>query len=267
VVGYKDGEYDTTAQAYTFRDRDAHAWVEVFFTGLGWVEFDPTPGNEVPEATSSPGQAKLTQFTAYLRRALVRMARNAHAQWTSSVIGYNRSKQRRLFYGLSEAAKSLADQATSTFRALWPAMPDLGLWQIALLVVSITFAGLSVCLGAGWLLKRMPLRRPGEPRERTLRFYRDLLAILRRKGLSRPPQATPREFARAASVQLSEANEGNPAVRAALDLVTDYYYLARFGGYELTETQLQEVRQALRTLSAAKRVRPGRGRPALPAAS
>jgi len=256
VVGYKDGEYETASQTYTFRDRDAHAWVEVFFTGLGWVEFDPTPGSEKTGGASGSGQPTVTQFTSYLRRALAGLVRSARVQWTSNVIGYNRSKQRHLLYGLSEAANSLANEATSAFRALWPGMPDLGLWQIALLVVSITFAGLSVYLGAGWFLKNARLLRPGEPGESTLRFYRELLAILRRKGLSRPPQATPREFARAASAELSEANEGDPAVRAALDLVTDCYYLARFGGYELTETQVQDVRQALRTLAAAKRVRP-----------
>ncbi|MFD2380331.1 transglutaminase-like domain-containing protein, partial [Paenibacillus xanthanilyticus] len=29
---------------YTVRASDAHAWVEVYFAGVGWVAFDPTPG-------------------------------------------------------------------------------------------------------------------------------------------------------------------------------------------------------------------------------
>jgi transglutaminase-like putative cysteine protease len=29
---------------YVVRDFDAHSWVEVYFSGIGWVPFDPTPG-------------------------------------------------------------------------------------------------------------------------------------------------------------------------------------------------------------------------------
>ena len=34
---------------------DAHAWVEIYFEGVGWVEFDPTPGS--PTNESDPGEA------------------------------------------------------------------------------------------------------------------------------------------------------------------------------------------------------------------
>ena len=40
-VGYAEGEYLEDG-SYLVRQRDAHAWPEVYFPNLGWVEFEPT---------------------------------------------------------------------------------------------------------------------------------------------------------------------------------------------------------------------------------
>jgi hypothetical protein len=42
AVGYAQGEYDAASQTYIVRQREAHSWPEVFFSGVGWVEFEPT---------------------------------------------------------------------------------------------------------------------------------------------------------------------------------------------------------------------------------
>jgi transglutaminase-like putative cysteine protease len=46
---------------WTARALDAHAWVEVFFSGIGWVSFDPTPATNVSgsEASSPVSKARL----------------------------------------------------------------------------------------------------------------------------------------------------------------------------------------------------------------
>ncbi|MBN2550984.1 MAG: transglutaminase domain-containing protein [Anaerolineales bacterium] len=41
AVGYAEGE-KTESGSYAVRQRDAHAWPEVYFPGYGWVEFEPT---------------------------------------------------------------------------------------------------------------------------------------------------------------------------------------------------------------------------------
>ncbi|WP_127782491.1 DUF3488 and transglutaminase-like domain-containing protein [Rhodococcus sp. X156] len=41
VLGYTPGTGDASQRTVT--TDDAHAWVEVYFTGVGWVRFDPTP--------------------------------------------------------------------------------------------------------------------------------------------------------------------------------------------------------------------------------
>jgi len=47
AVGFAQGAYDEEANVYIVRDLNAHAWPEVYFPGIGWVEFEPT-GNQDP---------------------------------------------------------------------------------------------------------------------------------------------------------------------------------------------------------------------------
>jgi protein-glutamine gamma-glutamyltransferase len=43
------------ANEYQVTDLDAHSWVEVYFTGIGWVPFDPTPGVAPANSQAAPG--------------------------------------------------------------------------------------------------------------------------------------------------------------------------------------------------------------------
>ena len=43
VAGFQSGEWNELGGFYTVRQRDAHAWVEAYFSGIGWIPFDPSP--------------------------------------------------------------------------------------------------------------------------------------------------------------------------------------------------------------------------------
>jgi len=73
AVGFTQGELDE-ADTYVVRQRDAHAWPEVYFPGLGWVEFEPT-GSQAPlvrlpdeTALSSEEQEEEAESNAELSR-------------------------------------------------------------------------------------------------------------------------------------------------------------------------------------------------------
>jgi hypothetical protein len=46
AVGYAQGDFDYVNQRYTVVRRDAHAWPEVYFPEIGWVEFEPTANQD-----------------------------------------------------------------------------------------------------------------------------------------------------------------------------------------------------------------------------
>jgi protein-glutamine gamma-glutamyltransferase len=71
AAGFSPGSYNKDTREYRVRDLDAHSWVEVWFSGIGWVPFDPTPARSPAQSQSSAlatsaaaadaGEVKLSQ--------------------------------------------------------------------------------------------------------------------------------------------------------------------------------------------------------------
>ncbi|HEX8992718.1 MAG TPA: transglutaminase-like domain-containing protein [Anaerolineales bacterium] len=53
VMGYASGSYDPYSAEYFVRKADAHAWTEIYFAGIGWIEFEPTAGQPAPAREGS----------------------------------------------------------------------------------------------------------------------------------------------------------------------------------------------------------------------
>ena len=55
AAGYAEGTWEPETESFLVTGEDAHSWVEVFFPGLGWIEFEPTAGES--ELVRAPGGA------------------------------------------------------------------------------------------------------------------------------------------------------------------------------------------------------------------
>ncbi len=60
ATGFATGSADPITGRYTVRERDAHAWTEVYFPGVGWQGFDPT--SHVPLAGDPAPSRTLTEW-------------------------------------------------------------------------------------------------------------------------------------------------------------------------------------------------------------
>jgi hypothetical protein len=75
VIGYAGGSYDFERGVTVVTAADAHSWAELYFTGTGWVEFEPTGGRPDLDSAAEAAPATLTVLeeepfpTAYPRPA------------------------------------------------------------------------------------------------------------------------------------------------------------------------------------------------------
>jgi LPXTG-motif cell wall-anchored protein len=58
AAGFSPGVTNPHGSGWVIRDLDAHSWVEVYFNGIGWVPFDPTPAAS-PAHSQAPGGGSL----------------------------------------------------------------------------------------------------------------------------------------------------------------------------------------------------------------
>lgn len=74
AAGFAQGNWDADNQRYIVKERDAHTWVEVYFPGYGWIEFEPTAAqaplnrvgdNEVVQQPTQPPFASPTPTATF----------------------------------------------------------------------------------------------------------------------------------------------------------------------------------------------------------
>jgi hypothetical protein len=60
AIGYAPGDYDSTTRQWVVRESASHAWPEVYFPNVGWLEFEPTPSQSVIQRPATQADVNAT---------------------------------------------------------------------------------------------------------------------------------------------------------------------------------------------------------------
>ena len=236
VNGFRLGEFNDWNEYFVVRQSHAHSWVEGYFPGSGWVEFDATPG--------TPGEQPI-----YWMRLVGQLLDTVDVFW-AEVITFDHLKQIGFFRSVALSLQQSWDKvSTLSYRlddlqgsGLWERLRN---WRFPKLIAVIPVFAL---LGLAWLAyrfrryfrflwKQRVLKR--KARDIAPEYYCEMLDLLRRRGFVKKPSETPAEFATRVSADL-------PA--PFLDRITDLYYRNRFGNFPLAQRDLSEIYTSLRQL-------------------
>jgi protein-glutamine gamma-glutamyltransferase len=175
VTGYQGGELNPIDGYWVVRQRDAHAWTEVWLPQRGWVRVDPT-------AAVAPARVgaleRLQQTPGLIADAVMQVSPTLAIRWRQAwdavnnrwnqwVLNYTQGRQLDLLRSIGFAA---------------PDWTDLGL-VLAGLLLAATLAGWA------WTRTDAPRRDPW------MKWLQRARRRLRAAGLDVPPQATPRQLA------------------------------------------------------------------------
>lgn len=241
VNGFLPGEYNDLGGDYIVRASDAHSWVEVYFPGMDWEVFDPTPASAENNASF---MTRLAQYADWMQLT-----------WSEWVIGYDFGHQVALAQNLQHSSRDMSESAHAWYarqqlraRRLMKSWHDrlsllIPLAVLAFLIL-LRFEALSAMLQRIWLSWQIRFKRTVRSNPHLAsKLYVELLRMLARRGLIREVSQTPLEFAAAVH---------SPNLAPAVREFTQLYAQTRFGGAPCDVTRLQQLLDQIRAALRAR---------------
>jgi hypothetical protein len=216
ATGFQSGYYNDVSGSWVMRASDAHAWVEGWIEGRGWVTFDPTP----PGGALSAGGWLQSHF-----RRLGMYLDAADTAWQQWVMAYNPGQQVALAIQFRRHLLQLGRGRVDfswPFNGMRSGFRAWGLGIAGVLLLAVLARRYGPRYWGLWDAKRR-IRKirsgHGTPHDARL-LYERMLEGMARRGFQKPAWFTPMEFAR--NLPAGE--------RERIGDFTEAYNLVRFGG-------------------------------------
>ena len=212
VNGFLGGQWNSFGQYLAVTQNEAHSWVEVWFPGYGWVQFDPTPG----------GAGTSAAVTSWLWPSRFLFDGLQH-RWNKWVLDYNLESQSGLYRRISELLGGRTSEGQISPGQTPATRVGMGWLWLTVMVMTLSAAA---------LLRRSRSHSP------EVELYLQFRESCRRAGFRADAGVAPLAL-------LDElARVRHPARTRARRLV-DYYLRSRFGGQELDTRQRREMKNDL----------------------
>ena len=246
VNGFHGGDYNDTADVTVVRQRNAHAWVEVYFPmEQAWVKFDPTPfAGQTSSASAAGFLGSVSKYVEALETF-----------WIQYFVAYDNQGQaslarsvRRGFFEYQSTASAMLSHVKADLSEWWSKVRGDSGMQTSLFAIGNAAAYLSAAvigiLLLGWLYRkivkfevwrRIRDRLFARRHASIVEFYDRMLSVLAEKGLTRQPYQTPLEFAFALDMPKAVS-------------ITEKYNRVRFGEKPLTADEASEIENWLEEL-------------------
>jgi hypothetical protein len=268
VVGYRGSEYNELRSFYQIRQRNAHAWVEMYLrpdqvpgyeTPAGpvgpngaWLRLDPTPGLDEAARGRNYWTGTARDWIDYL-----------DSIWGDYVVSLSQKRQQQTLYSPFQSADDRSSAQTwqnwqASFRQVaswlgihigdsgssWKVAFD---WRASLTAMALSVLGLMLWRLVRWAIGAIDWSpfffwRTTPGRRSPVAFYNRLEDILAHRGRTRRPAETPLEYIENAVQELSLLH-GDALRRLVL-----LFYRVRFGGATLEPGEAESIEQALAEL-------------------
>lgn len=222
VTGFNIQEDNRQGDHYVVREMDAHAWIEAYAPGRGWLELDPTPEAEYLALHANLGGGWWAEASEWFGALMAELSiRIGEMSWGS-------------------AWHELWDKIHGIFRWMWFDSPFRSLLFLACLLLSAEFARRRRRVPSPRHAGAAPLRAADAIPAELSTLVNQVEGLWADQGLARPASRAPLEHLRGIP-----PDKLSPQIREVSGKIVECFYRCCFGGLQILPAEIQGLRQKL----------------------